>query len=107
MYLRNVPGGDVVALAVAEAATVVPAKGAVVLRKALDAFVAGHPNADSAEYKKTLNVGGKGGSDGGDAVSDRVWTKKLADAEKKAQKVVDDLQTQSTRQITALRSVLI
>ncbi|RHY97869.1 hypothetical protein DYB35_007038 [Aphanomyces astaci] len=48
-----------------------------------------------------------GGSDGGDAVSDRVWTKKLADAEKKAQKVVDDLQTQSTRQITALRSVLI
>ncbi|ETV81065.1 hypothetical protein, variant 1 [Aphanomyces astaci] len=166
----NVPGGDVVALAVAEAATVVPAKGAVVLRKALDAFVAGHPNADSAvaahqlattppvqakaqrntntlatgsdgsanstkvanEYKQKLkvveskwkadrvklnqleqaltkanNAGGKGGSDGGDAVSDRVWTKKLADAEKKAQKVVDDLQTQSTRQITALRTELV
>ncbi|ETV91536.1 hypothetical protein H310_13918 [Aphanomyces invadans] len=157
--------GVVVSMAITEAATVGPAKGAVVLRKALDAFVAAHPNADAnvvqpqqsqakAQRMSTAAASSGGGIDGpaknnataanelkqklkvveskwkadrvklnqleqalakasaggsksdGDAVVERVWAKKLADAEKKAQKVLDDVQTQSARQVHALKADL-
>ncbi|KAG9399667.1 hypothetical protein AC1031_011481 [Aphanomyces cochlioides] len=130
----------------------VPAKAAVVLRKALDTFVTttaveapqtklmrqttpsetSSPNANSKvvnEYKQKLKVvefkwkadrvkinqleqalskasnSSKISKDDSGG-NERVWTKKLADAEKKAQKVLDEAQTQATRQIQALRSEL-
>ncbi|KAH9140563.1 hypothetical protein AeRB84_015213, partial [Aphanomyces euteiches] len=138
--------------ALTEAETMVPAKAAVVLRKALDAFVTttaveapqtklmrqttpsetSSPNANSKvvnEYKQKLKVveskwkadrvkinqleqalskasnSSKISKDDSGG-NERVWTKKLADAEKKAQKVLDDAQTQASRQIQALRSEL-